>query len=68
MSEVLITRGRHIAQGTLDCALFALANGCALNIAGGTHHSFSDKGEGFCIFNDIAIASNYLLSKKILKM
>ena len=67
----LITRGRHIAQGTLDCARFAMNGGnCALNIAGGTHHSFADKGEGFCVYNDIAIASNVLLAqgevKKIL--
>ena len=71
MRHDLITRGRHIAQGTLDCARFAMDGGkCALNIAGGTHHSFADKGEGFCVYNDIAIASNVLLAngdvKKIL--
>jgi len=61
----LIERGRHIAQGTIDCALFALQNGCAMNVAGGTHHSFADFGEGFCVFNDFAIASNFLLKEKI---
>jgi len=61
ISEQLIHRGRHIAQGTIDCAKFALQYGVALNIAGGTHHSFTYKGEGFCLLNDIAIASNYLL-------
>lgn len=70
MSPLLINRGLHIARGTIDCALFALQYGISLNIAGGTHHSFADRGEGFCIFNDIAIASNYLLghgfAKKIL--
>ena len=61
----LITRGRHIAQGTIDCALFAQQYGCAMNVAGGTHHSFADHGEGFCVLNDFAIASNYLLSKNL---
>ena len=61
LSPKLVTRGLHIAQGTLDCARFALREGVALNIAGGTHHSFADRGEGFCVFNDIAIAANVLL-------
>ena len=34
-----------------------------MNIAGGTHHSFTDRGEGFCLFNDIAIAANLLLQE-----
>lgn len=67
MTPELIERGRHIAKGTIDCALFALEYGCALNIAGGTHHSFKDRGEGFCVFNDFAIASNYLLDRKIVE-
>jgi acetoin utilization deacetylase AcuC-like enzyme len=70
MSDKLVQRGRHIAYGTLQCALYAKKHGVAMNIAGGTHHSFTHKGEGFCVFNDIAIAANYLLkhqlSKKIL--
>ena len=61
MTERLVERGRHIANGTVQCALLAREFGVALNIAGGTHHSFSFKGEGFCVLNDIAIASNYLL-------
>ncbi len=61
--ESLITRGRHIAHGTLECAYHAISDGVSLNIAGGTHHSYADRGEGFCIFNDIAIASNELLHK-----
>ena len=62
MRPELIARGRVIAQGTLDCARFALAGRTvALNVAGGTHHSFADRGEGFCVFNDIAIAANELL-------
>ncbi len=62
MTPELVYRGRVIARGTLDCALHALKNKTvALNIAGGTHHAFSDRGEGFCVLNDIAIATNYLL-------
>ena len=62
LSRKLLTRGRIIAQGTLDCARYALSSGTALNVAGGTHHSFADRGEGFCVFNDIAVASNVLLA------
>ena len=61
MRPELIARGRVIARGTLDCARFAFQDGVALNIAGGTHHAFADRGEGFCVFNDIAIAANELL-------
>ncbi|OIQ25841.1 MAG: histone deacetylase [Crocinitomix sp. MedPE-SWsnd] len=57
----LIERGRHISQGTLQCFYHAKEDGVALNIAGGTHHSYRDRGEGFCLFNDFAIASNELL-------
>ncbi len=63
----LITRGRHIAFGTYQCALHAQQDGVSLNIAGGTHHAFADHGEGFCIFNDIAIASNMLLQNDLAK-
>lgn len=60
----LIERGRYIAQGTIDCARYARQFGVALNIAGGTHHAFADRGEGFCVFNDFAIAANFLLRQK----
>ena len=62
MSSQLIERGRHIAHGTIECALYAQQHGVALNIAGGTHHAFADRGEGFCVFNDFAIAAHHLLS------
>lgn len=64
ISKALIDRGKHIANGTLQCAYHALRDGVSLNVAGGTHHSFKDYGEGFCVFNDIAIASNLLLHRK----
>lgn len=62
--EDLIERGKHIAMGTLQCAEYAMQYGVSLNIAGGTHHSFADRGEGFCIYNDFAIAANILLHQK----
>ena len=65
MSELLVKRGTYISNGTVQCALYARELGCALNIAGGTHHSFTYKGEGFCLLNDIAIAANYLLKNNL---
>ena len=70
MSDRLVQREKKIIQGTVECALHALENGISMNIAGGTHHAFSNRAEAFCILNDQAIASNYLinngLSNKIL--
>jgi len=65
LTQELITRETIIANGTLQCALYAHQYGIAMNIAGGTHHAFTDRGEGFCLLNDIAIAANYLLDKKL---
>lgn len=61
----LIQRELIITQGTIDAALYALTNGAALNVAGGTHHAFAERGEGFCLLNDMAIAANYLLKNKL---
>jgi acetoin utilization deacetylase AcuC-like enzyme len=70
LSETLVLRETIIAQGTIDCCHYALQYGISMNVAGGTHHAYSNKGEGFCLLNDVAMASNYLLdnqlSKKIL--
>lgn len=65
LTAELVHRELVIAQGTIDCALHALNYGVALNVAGGTHHAFSNKGEGFCLLNDMAIAANYLLNNKL---
>ncbi len=67
LSKELIEREIIIAQGTIDCTKFAQKYGIALNIAGGTHHAFTDRGEGFCLLNDIAIGANYLLNKQLAK-
>lgn len=66
-SKELIERETIIMQGTLDAARYALKHGVAMNIAGGTHHAFTDRGEGFCLLNDIAIAANYLLDEGLAK-
>ncbi len=63
-SPALTLRELIITQGTIDCCYNAMQNGAALNVAGGTHHAFADKGEGFCLLNDMAVAANYLLHKK----
>lgn len=63
-SEQLIAREVVIMNGTLQATEFALQYGIGMNIAGGTHHAFTDRGEGFCLLNDIAIAANYLLKYK----
>lgn len=55
-SVALWRRARLAAQGTLDAARRALADGVSGNLAGGTHHAFADRGEGFCVLNDVAIA------------
>jgi acetoin utilization deacetylase AcuC-like enzyme len=64
-SPALTQRELVIAQGTIDCCHYAMENGVAMNVAGGTHHAFADRGEGFCLLNDFAIAANYLLHKKL---
>lgn len=64
-SPALSRRELIITQGTIDCCHSAFQSGIALNVAGGTHHAFSDRGEGFCLLNDQAVAANYLLQKKL---
>lgn len=60
LSEALIERELRIAQGTIDSAMAAYDQGIGFNIAGGTHHAGSYWGEGFCVFNDQAVAAHYL--------
>jgi acetoin utilization deacetylase AcuC-like enzyme len=56
-SEKMVERSRRASGGTLGACLAALDEGFAANLAGGTHHAFSDKGEGYCVLNDSAIAA-----------
>lgn len=55
-SEALVRRSRASVQGTLTAARIAIRDRVAINLAGGTHHAFPDRGEGYCVLNDIAIA------------
>ena len=63
LSEDLVERERIIADGTLKACDFALKYGISMNIAGGTHHAYSNRGEAFCMLNDQAIGAKYLLNK-----
>lgn len=61
----LYKREITIMEGTRECTEYALEFGIAFNIAGGTHHAYTDRGEGFCLLNDQAIAANWLLSQNL---
>ncbi|NGP86959.1 histone deacetylase family protein [Fodinibius halophilus] len=69
-SKRLAHRSRLAVQGTINASLMALQDGIAGNLAGGTHHAMPDYGEGFCVFNDVAVAIKVLRqsmwAKKIL--
>jgi acetoin utilization deacetylase AcuC-like enzyme len=55
-SEALVLRALRSVGGTLSALAWAMEHGAAGHIAGGTHHAFVDRGEGFCVFNDLAVA------------
>ncbi|AHG89983.1 Histone deacetylase domain protein [Gemmatirosa kalamazoonensis] len=55
-SEAFVERAYRVVRGTCEAAAAALVDGVAMNLAGGTHHAFPDRGEGFCTFNDVAVA------------
>lgn len=61
LTPELIEREWIITQGTIDCTQLARRDGVAMNIAGGTHHAFPERGEGFCMLNDVGVAAHYLL-------
>lgn len=67
LSSELVERELRIAQGTIWGVHQALQNGIAFNIAGGTHHAYSDRGEAFCLLNDQAIGAQYLINNKLAK-
>ncbi len=60
-SAALVERSRRSAGATISAAADALRDGCAVNLAGGTHHAGRDFGEGFCVFNDTAVALRTLM-------
>jgi len=59
-SPGMVERSRRSVGATVAAARTALDEGIAVNLAGGTHHSFADRGEGFCVFNDVAVATRVL--------
>ena len=56
-SAALVERSLRAVGGTVEAAHYAMQHGVAMNLAGGTHHAFADHGEGFCVFNDVAVAA-----------
>lgn len=65
MSRRLIEREFIISQGSIRASKFALKYGVAMNVAGGTHHAYTNRGEGFCMFNDQAVAARWLQKNKL---
>lgn len=59
-SPEMVERSRRSVGATIAAARTALDEGAAANLAGGTHHAFADRGEGFCVFNDVAVAARVL--------
>jgi acetoin utilization deacetylase AcuC-like enzyme len=66
-SESLVQRSFYAVGGTIAAALHSLEEGYASNLAGGTHHSFPDRGEGFCVLNDVAIAIRTLRARGFIR-
>ncbi|RRO13517.1 histone deacetylase family protein [Flavobacteriaceae bacterium 14752] len=67
LSSELVKRERVITNGTILACDYAIQNGIAMNIAGGTHHAYRNRGEAFCMLNDQAIGAHYLLNNKLAK-
>ena len=59
-SEGMVERARRSVGATISAARTAMQQGLAANLAGGTHHAYADKGSGFCVFNDVAVAARLL--------
>jgi len=66
-SPAMVARSRHSAGATLAACRSALAHGCGINLAGGTHHAHRDWGSGFCVFNDAAVAIRALQAERLIE-
>jgi acetoin utilization deacetylase AcuC-like enzyme len=66
-SPGLVERSYRAVGGTIEATREALARGIAMNLAGGTHHAFPDHGEGFCVFNDVAVAIRLLQRDRLVR-
>jgi acetoin utilization deacetylase AcuC-like enzyme len=61
----LVERSRRSSGATIAACRAALLDGCAANLAGGTHHAFADRGEGYCVFNDSVIAARTMQAERL---
>src|ERR687890_709804 len=66
-SKRMVERSRRASGGTVGACLAALEEGFAANLAGGTHHAFADRGEGYCVFNDSAIAARAVQAENLVE-
>jgi acetoin utilization deacetylase AcuC-like enzyme len=66
-SKRMVERSRRASGGTLEACRVALKEGLAANLAGGTHHAFTNRGEGFCVLNDSAIAARALRAEGLVE-
>jgi acetoin utilization deacetylase AcuC-like enzyme len=66
-STQMVERSRRSVGATIGAARAALDDGFAVNLAGGTHHAYADRGEGFCIFNDVAVAIQWLRHEGLIR-
>ena len=66
-SESLVRRSFYAVGGTLAATQSALTSGYSSNLAGGTHHSFADRGEGFCVLNDVAVAIRAMRARNLIR-
>ena len=64
-SQSLVRRSFHAISGTINAARRAVKDGVSSNLAGGTHHAYPDRGEGFCVLNDVAVAIRVLQREKL---
>lgn len=63
-SEAMVERSRRATGATIAACRAAMSDGVAVNLAGGTHHAHADHGEGFCIFNDAAVAARLMQAER----
>lgn len=66
-SPEMVERSKRSSGATTAACRIAMSEGAAANLAGGTHHAFYDRGEGYCVFNDAAIAARTLVAESILE-
>ena len=66
-SPQLVERSKRSSGATIAACRAALREGAAANLAGGTHHAFYDRGEGFCVFNDAAIAARTMITESLVE-